>query len=103
MDQLWADAVRITSERLGMVLLVQPGIKLIEADGKAPASELYVEHVNTVIIGLLMSKCSDDFTSAVVMLKRDMTNLKERTETLMEFSQDYFPELMFLQETSSLM
>lgn len=103
MTKLWEDANRITQKYLRMIMLLQPGIELVEAEGKAPANEFYVEHVNSVMIGLLMSKCSGEFACNVVLLKRAMIDLRGRAETLMGFSRQYCPEFYYLQESSTLM
>lgn len=39
-----------------LIFLVQPGIKAVEAEGKAPACPVFMEHMNAIIGGLMMDK-----------------------------------------------
>jgi len=42
----------ITNRHFVLVMVVQPGIPLVEARGKAPAIEAYMEHINSLVMGL---------------------------------------------------
>ncbi len=42
----------LANRRFTSLVLVQPGIKIVAADGKAAANEAYIEHLNTVLLGL---------------------------------------------------
>ncbi len=44
----------VASEHFSTIVLVQPGIALVEAEGKAPACPAYVEHMNALQAGLLL-------------------------------------------------
>lgn len=43
----------ITNEHFSMLLLLQPGIPLVEEEGKAPANPAYIEHISQLCMGLL--------------------------------------------------
>jgi len=46
------DCFDSTNRRFGVVVLVQPGIKLVDEPGKAPLNEGYIEHLNSLMLGL---------------------------------------------------
>ena len=46
----------VTNRRFGMVLLVQPGIPLVDAPGKAAMNVGYIEHLNSLILGLTVDE-----------------------------------------------
>lgn len=43
----------LTNKYFGVIALVQPGIPLVVAEGKAAINRAYIEHLNTIILGLL--------------------------------------------------
>jgi hypothetical protein len=49
-----ADCIEMTNLYFGTLVLVQPGIPLVEAEGKAPAVSSYQEHLNAIMFGLMM-------------------------------------------------
>ena len=61
------------------LVLVQPGIELIEAEGKAPANPAYVEHLNALMLGLLAGgKLECDY----FQIPRACTDLKQRVAAM---------------------
>lgn len=48
--------VESTSQWFSTVILVQPGIELVEAPGKAPACPAFIEHMNLLQTGLLLDE-----------------------------------------------
>lgn len=42
----------VTNKRFSAVVLVQPGIPLVQAEGKAAVNLAYMEHLNSLILGL---------------------------------------------------
>lgn len=44
----------VTNRYFSSIVVVQPGIPLIEAPGKAPANKAYVEHIATLVMGLVV-------------------------------------------------
>ena len=68
-----------TNRFFGTLVLVQPGIPLVYEHGKAALNEAYIEHINTLILGL----CHDErLRCPIVCLKRDITSIKERVNTV---------------------
>src|SRR3569832_2076889 len=51
----------VTNRRFSTLVLVQPGIPLIEEEGKAAINQAYIEHLNSLMLGLTVDeriKCS---------------------------------------------
>lgn len=67
--------IKSTAQFFSVVVLVQPGIKVIEADGKAPGCPAFMEHLNLLQIGLL-----GDSRNLVprYQIPRAMTDLEQR-------------------------
>ena len=103
LEALWKYAMRITLTHLSMVALIQPGIPLVDNPLKAQASTGYIEHINSILIGLLMSKMGEYDELAVIMLKREALGLHERTQLLLGFVNEYFPDQILLQSSCPLM
>lgn len=62
------------------LVIIQPGIPLTEAEGKAALNKAYIEHINSLVIGL----CNDErLTCRVVRLSRNVTLLSERIRQVM--------------------
>jgi len=65
-------------------MVVQPGIPLVEEEGKAPAVPSYIEHINFLIIGLLLGKFNGSVNS--IVLDRNCTDLEARVAALMKLA-----------------
>jgi hypothetical protein len=46
------DCLELTNRTFGTIFIIQPGIPLVEEQGKAPATPAYIEHLNALIVGL---------------------------------------------------
>lgn len=65
----------LTNRFFDTLVILQPGIPLTEAEGKAALNKSYIEHINSLVIGL----CHDQRVGCrVVTLSRDVTALDER-------------------------
>lgn len=61
------------------LIILQPGIPLTEAEGKAALNKAYIEHINSLIIGL----CHDQrVQSRIITLERGVTELEERVRKM---------------------
>lgn len=61
------------------LVIVQPGIPLTEAEGKAALNKAYIEHINSLVIGL----CHDErLQCRVISFPRSLTTLNERVVTV---------------------
>lgn len=69
----------ITNKRFGVVVLVQPGIEITDADGKAVPNRAYIEHLNTLILGLI---CDERMNVPHGYIQRNKTELEERVEAV---------------------
>ena len=66
------------------LLIVQPGVPLTEADGKAALNKAYIEHINSLVIGL----CHDErLRCRVIIFPRNLTVLNERVSTVLALLQ----------------
>lgn len=73
------DCYASANKRFGMILLIQPGIKLVHEEGKAALNRSYIEHLNSLIFGLTV-----DEKMAVYhfYMPRALTDLDERLTAL---------------------
>lgn len=68
-----------TNKRFMCLMLVQPGIEIVDAPGKAPANPAYMEHLNTIMFGMLVGEFN---SSSHFYLPRRTTDMTERVEAL---------------------
>lgn len=47
-----ADCFECLNKRFSMLLIVQPGIALVQEEGKAVLNQAYIEHLNSLLLGL---------------------------------------------------
>jgi predicted ATPase len=50
------DCIEVTNRHFTTIVVVQPGIELVEEEGKAPANPAYVEHIAQIIMGLVVDQ-----------------------------------------------
>jgi len=80
LDAYVADCYAATNRYFKSLVLIQPGIPLIFATGKAALNKSYIEHINTLIIGF----CHDErLVVPVIILPRMMTNLEVRVQAVL--------------------
>lgn len=103
LERFWAETCRIVNRHFELVMVIQPGIDLIEAEGKAPATTGYVEHVNAVIIGLVMGRSYADLETNIILMKREIIDLRERSNVALTYAKEYFPNHIFLRDSLPLM
>lgn len=73
------DCYHSTNRRFGVVLLVQPGIPLVDEPGKAPINEGYIEHLNSLILGLTVD---ERMRSTHFYMPRSLKDIDERMTAL---------------------
>lgn len=71
--------IDVTNKRFGVLLVVQPGIPVVVEEGKAALNEAYIEHLNSIVLGLSVD---ERIKSAHFYLPRHMTNMDERIAAL---------------------
>lgn len=71
--------IDVTNKRFGVLLVVQPGIKIVAEEGKAALNEAYLEHLNSIILGLSVD---ERIKSAHFYIPRHMTDMDERLAAL---------------------
>ncbi|HXG86131.1 MAG TPA: hypothetical protein VNI84_19075 [Pyrinomonadaceae bacterium] len=73
----------VTNEYFDVLVILQPGIELMPAEGKAKLSRAYIEHLNSLILGL----CYDGRIECNVMcINREMTDLDTRANKILNVS-----------------
>jgi hypothetical protein len=75
------ECLKATTRFFSEVYLVQPGIKVTEEKGKAPGCPAYMEHLNTILIGLAHDERS---MVSCYPIPREMTNLQARVDFVIE-------------------
>lgn len=73
------NCIDVTNKRFGVLLVVQPGIKIVAEEGKAALNDAYIEHLNSIILGLSVD---ERIKSAHFYIRRSMTSLEERLAAL---------------------
>jgi hypothetical protein len=56
LDSYIAECYACVNQHFTTLVLVQPGIPLVEAEGKAPANPAYIEHLNALMLGLMAAE-----------------------------------------------
>jgi hypothetical protein len=78
-DRYVRDCFRVLNKRFATVVLVQPGIALVAAEGKAAMNKAYIEHLNSLMFGLMMderTKCAHYY------IRRAMLDFDDRVAAL---------------------
>jgi len=73
------DCVNLTNWLFPVLIVVQPGIPLVEEKDKAPANIAYVEHINHLIMGLVVSEA---IQSEHFYIPRHVIDLRERIDCM---------------------
>ena len=73
----------VTNQIFTHLILVQPGIPLVYAPGKAALNKAYIEHLNTVMLGL----CHDPRLHCPIWtLKRQLIHLEDRIQAVLQIT-----------------
>ncbi|MDP9155339.1 MAG: AAA family ATPase [Pseudomonadota bacterium] len=75
LERYVTDCYACANQHFTTIVLVQPGIVLIEAEGKAPANPPYMEHLNALMLGLM---ASDMLLADHYKIPRQVTELEMR-------------------------
>ncbi len=51
LDKYVRDCISVTNKRFSAIVVVQPGIQIVHAEGKAAPNVAYMEHLNSLILG----------------------------------------------------
>lgn len=70
-----ARCIQSANRFFSTIVLVQPGIKPVEEEGKAPACPAYMEHLNSLQFGLMMD---ERLESRTYYIKRRFLGLEDR-------------------------
>lgn len=71
--------IDVTNKRFGVLLVVQPGIPVVAEEGKAAFNEAYIEHLNSIVLGLSVD---ERIKAAHFYLPRHMTDMDDRIAAL---------------------
>jgi hypothetical protein len=73
------NCIDVTNRRFSIVCLVQPGIPVIAAEGKAALNEAYIEHLNSLMLGLSVD---ERVKTSHFYIPRHMTDMDDRIVAL---------------------
>lgn len=73
------DCFFVTNQYFAVLIGLQPGIAVVEEEGKAPGTFSYSEHINAIVMGLVVS---EKIKAEHFLIPRRMTELEERVEAL---------------------
>lgn len=73
------DCAAVTNTHFTCLVVVQPGIPVVEAEGKAPANAAYMEHISALVMGLVVSEI---ILPSHYYIPRSTTNLGDRVKCL---------------------
>lgn len=73
------DCLKAAGDYFAVILLVQPGIPIVPAPGKAALSLGYMEHLNILMAGLMARK---DFVPEALYMRRDTLAMPDRIAVL---------------------
>lgn len=73
------DCIEVSNATFSILMVVQPGIAVVEAEGKAPGSFAYTEHINHLVMGIVVSEAVE---SAHYYIPREMVELEQRIECM---------------------
>ena len=92
------DCISVANSHFTTLVVVQPGIALIEEDGKAPANIAYMEHISALVMGVVVS---DTILSSHYYIPREVTNLAARVRVLKKVTKRTLEKhQMFIHESS---
>ena len=74
-----SDCFTVLNRHFNTLMLVSPGIGLVEEEGKAPANTAYIEHIHNLALGLLVGEYVE---ANHYFIPRHMTDLETRFEAL---------------------
>ena len=77
LDDCWT----VAQNHLGAILVIQPGIPLIQEEGKARADKFYIEHLNSLICSLVHR---EDFETPSLIMKRHVVGRNDRVRLASE-------------------
>lgn len=70
------ECARVVQRHLSAIILVQPGIEVVEDSSKAPATFGYMEHINIICKGLIGEPRFGE--TSMIIMSRKVTDLNER-------------------------
>jgi nicotinamide riboside kinase len=71
----------VANQNFESILVVQPGIALVYEDGKAAMNQAYIEHLNTLILGLVHD---ERLTTTVKVMPRELIDFNARINWVLE-------------------
>jgi hypothetical protein len=74
-EKYLVDCADVSNSLFSILVVLQPGIPLVEAEGKAPANVPYIEHISHLIMGIVVSEVVQ---SAHFYIPRHITSLEDR-------------------------
>ncbi len=72
--------VEVTAKYFHGIVIIQPGIPIVEEKDKAPGNYGYLQHINNLVVGITLSKFHQNMNCLI--MHDYVTDLDERMETL---------------------
>ncbi len=72
--------IEVTTKYFNGIVVLQPGIPVVEENGKAPGNYGYIAHINYLVVGITLSKLHQNMNCLV--MHDYVVDLGERIETL---------------------
>jgi hypothetical protein len=85
------DCYEATNRWFSEIIVVQPGIALVQEEGKAALNEAYIEHLNSLLIGLVSDA---RFKVEPFYIPRRITDLERRIEAVSAAKQKGLEKVM---------
>jgi hypothetical protein len=80
LERYMEQCFEVTNKYFNVLIVLQPGIELIPAEGKAALNQAYIEHLNSLVLGL----CHDErLKSSIVCIKREVIDLDDRIKKVL--------------------
>jgi len=76
------DCLHVSNQYFSTLIVIPPGIPLINEPGKAALHTGYIEHLHTLVVGLCHHPC---LSATVCQLSRQVLSVRARTKQAMSF------------------
>lgn len=79
LDQYLEKCIEVANQHFTAVIVVQPGIIAPDEPGKAPVNRAFMEHMNYLVKGIIIS---EDFEPDHFVIPRNMLKLEDRVKAV---------------------
>lgn len=94
------DCISVTNNNFTTLVLVQPGIKLVDEPGKAASCKMFQQTLNALMMGLMFDNEMECFRR---ILAPNVLHLKDRVEALHAAESDFVDHLLGMFDDNSVL